>query len=312
MLPRLQRCISQLAAGAALALASVAMAQTPPSLTTPDKVPTRMGTLDFKGGMPSAATAAKVYDQVDFRHTYNTFGNTMQGVNFEAIRRGFQAAGTKDNEIMVFSNLMDAKSLFLTANADTVYFVGALDLSKGPMVLETPPKALGTIDDAWWRWVTDFGIPGPDRGEGGKYLILPPGYDGPVPEGGFYVARSHTNHALILGRMSLDKDDPKPAVELILKFTRIHPYDAGGQGTRIARFLEGNARLAPLTPPPAMVFHEGTGKVMNTVPPNDASFYELSNDIVQREPATALDAELMGPLAASASSCANPARPMHA
>ena len=52
---------------------------------------------------------------------------------------------------------MDAKSLFLTANADTVYFLGFIDLSKGPMVLETPPKALGTVDDMWWRWVIDFG-----------------------------------------------------------------------------------------------------------------------------------------------------------
>ena len=99
----------------------------------------------------------------------------------------------KDNEILVFSELMDAKSLFLTANADTVYFVGFIDLTKGPMVFETPPKALGALDDMWLRWVTDFGLPGPDRGEGGKYLILPPGYDGPLPEGGFFVARARTN-----------------------------------------------------------------------------------------------------------------------
>ena len=76
-----------------------------------------------------------------------------------------------------------------------------LDLSNGPMVLETPPKALGTLDDFWWRWVIDFGAPGPDRGMGGKYLILPPGYDGPVPEGGFYVARSRTTRVAILGRI---------------------------------------------------------------------------------------------------------------
>jgi hypothetical protein len=75
---------------------------------------------------------------------------------------------------------MDAKSLFLTANADTIYSMGMLDLTKGPMVLEVPPKALGAIDDYWFRWVTDFGLPGPDRGEGGKYLILPPGYEGPA------------------------------------------------------------------------------------------------------------------------------------
>ena len=289
-----------LVAAACLASSAPVFAQSaiPPSLVTPDRVPTRLGTLDFKDGMPSAATAAKVYDHIDFTHAYNAFVNTMQGVNFEAIHRGFQAAGVKDNEILVFSKLMDAKSLFLTANADTVYFIGTLDLSKGPTVLQTPPKALGTLDDAWWRWVIDFGVPGPDRGEGGKYLILPPGYDGPVPEGGFYVARARTNKVLILGRMFLENNDPQPAVDAIRKFTRIYAYNPGGEGTSIARFLDGKARLSRIEPPPPMVFHEGSGKVMNTVPPNDASFYELLNDLVQREPATALDPELMGPLAA--------------
>lgn len=288
-----------LAAFTLLAGTGLALAQpVPPAITTPDTVQTRMGTLEFKDGMPSAATAAKVYDQIDFTHAYNAFVNTMQGASFEAIRRGFLAAGVKANEILVFSQLMDAKSLFLTANADTVYFIGTLDLGKGPMVLETPPKALGTLDDAWWRWVTDFGVPGPDRGEGGKYLILPPGYAGPLPEGGFYVARARTNEVLILGRMFLENNDPKPAVELIRKFTRIYPYDAGGQGTSIAQFLDGKAHLSRIAPPPATVFHEGSGKVMNTVPPNDASFYEFLNDLVQREPATALDPELMGSLAA--------------
>ncbi|MBW6399378.1 DUF1254 domain-containing protein [Roseomonas sp. HJA6] len=114
----------------------------------------------------------------------HAFVNTFLGVNARAIRHGFRDIGVKDNKILIFSELMDAKSLFLTANADTVYCVGMIDLSNGPMVLETPPEALGTIDDYWWRWVIDFGAPGPDRGLGGKYLPLPPGYDGIVPEGG--------------------------------------------------------------------------------------------------------------------------------
>lgn len=294
------RQIRQLLATATLlAAAQLAMAQpVPPSITTPDRASTRLGTLDFKDGTPSADTAAKVYDHIDFTHAYEAFVNTMQGVNYEAIHRGFQAAGVKDNEILIFSDLMDAKSLFLTANADTVYFIGTLDLSKGPMVLETPPKALGTLDDAWWRWVIDFGVPGPDRGEGGRYLIVPPGYEGPLPEGGFYVAHAKTEKVLILGRMFLENNDPKPAVEMIRKFTKIYPYDAGGAGTSIASFLDGKARLGRITPPPPTVFHEGSGKVMNTVPPNDYSYYEMLNDMVQREPATALDPELMGPLAA--------------
>jgi len=294
--------LAVLLAGTLLALARVAAAQAPaaipPSVTTPDRVESRIGVLDFRDGAPSQATLAKVYDNLDFMHAVQVFVNTMQGVNAAALRKGFLDIGVKDNEILVFSRLMDAKSLFLTANADTVYFGGILDLTQGPMVLETPPNALGTLDDMWWRWVIDFGAPGPDRGAGGKYLILPPGYDGPVPEGGFYVARSKTTRVLILGRMFMENDNPAPAVETIKKFTKIYPYQAGGEGTSIAEFLSGKARLGRITPPPATVFHEGSGRVMNTIPPNDFSFYEMLNELVQQEPATALDPELMGPIAA--------------
>ena len=269
----------------------------PSAITTPARVESRIGTLDFTDGMLSQATLDKVYDHLDFTHGFEAFVNTMQGVNAAAIRKGFLDIGVKDNEVLVFSQLMDAKSLFLTANADTVYFVGFIDLSKGPMVFETPPKALGTLDDMWWRWVIDFGLPGPDRAQGGKYLILPPGYDGALPEGGFYVSRARTTRVLILGSMFMENDDPKPAVELIRKFTKIYPYEAGGVGTSIAEFLSGKTRLGRVTPPET-VFHEGSGKVMNTIPPNNFSFYEMLHEVVQQEPATALAPELMGSLAA--------------
>ena len=272
-------------------------ADVPASITTPNKVDTRIGAIEFKDGMPSKATLDKVYDNLDFTHAFEAFVNTFQGVNRPPSTRA-ATIGVKDNEIIVFSQLMDAKSLFLTANADTVYFVGFLDLSKGPMVLETPPKALGTLDDIWWRWVIDFGAPGPDRGEGGKYLILPPGYDGPLPEGGYFVSRSRTTRVAMLGRSFMEKDDPKPTVELIKKTAKIYPYVDGGVGTSIAEFLTGKAKLAAPAEPPPTVFHEGSGKSMSTIPPNDFRFYELLNEVVQQEPATALDPELMGPLAA--------------
>jgi hypothetical protein len=299
---QLLRPLAVLVVCAVLALPRLATAQTPtaipPAITTPDKVETRLGPLEFKDGMPSQDTLAKVYDHLDFTHAFEAFVNTMQGVNAAAIRKGLLDIGVKDNELLVFSELMDAKSLFLTANADTVYFAGFIDLTKGPMVFETPPKALGVLDDMWWRWVTDFGRPGPDRAEGGKYLLLPPGYDGPLPEGGYFVAHARTTRVLILGRMFMENNDPKPAVELIRKFTKLYPYEAGGVGTSIAEFLSGKTRLGRVTPPPPTVFHEGSGKVMNTVPPNDFSYYEMLNEVVQQEPATSLDAELMGPLAA--------------
>ncbi len=276
-----------------------AQAPIPPSISTPDKVDTRIGTLDFKDGVPSKDTAAKVFDNLDFVRAFDAFVNTMSGVSIAAFHKGMLDIGVKDNEVIVFSELMDAKSLFLTANADTVYFMGVLDLSKGPMVLEPPPKALGAIDDYWFRWVTDFGAPGADRGEGGKYLILPPGYEGQVPEGGFFVSRARTSRVLWFGRAFIEnRNDPKPAVESIKKATRIYPYQSGGYGTSVAEFLAGTAKLGQITPPPPTVFHEGSGKVMNTVPPGTTATSRCSTTIVQKEPATSLDAELMGPLAA--------------
>jgi hypothetical protein len=253
------RLLATALACSALALPCLAIAQTAPAtpsaITTPDKVESRLGVLEFKDGAPSPETVTKVYDNLDFTHAFEAFVNTFQGVNSAAIHAGFTSIGVKDNEVLVFSKLMDASSLFLTANADTVYFVGALDLSHGPLVLETPPKALGTLDDDWWRWVIDFGAPGPDRGEGGKYLVQPPGYDGPLPEGGFYIARSRTLRVLILGRSFMDHDDPKPAVDLIKARTKIYPYVAGGVGTSVAQHRDAGkaAHLQDLPAPVAAV-----------------------------------------------------------
>jgi hypothetical protein len=283
----------------AVAVSTTPAQKTPEQITTQDKVETRIGTLEFKDGAPSKATVEKAYDQIDFTHAYDAFVNTMQGVSLVAGRRGFMDIGIKDNEIGIFSELMDCKSLFLTANADTVYFLGFIDVSKGPMVFEVPPKVLGTLDDMWFRWVTDFGLPGPDRGTGGKYLILPPGYDGPVPQGGYFIARSRTTKLMILGRAFLEnKNDPKPSSESIKKFTKIYSYEPGGVGTSIAEFLAGKAKLAQPAEPPPTVFHEVSGKSFNTVPPNDWTFFEMLNELVQDQPATSLNAEQMGSVAA--------------
>jgi len=295
--------LAVLAGCAILTLPGLATAQAtpgiPPTVKTPDKIETRLGTLNFKDGAPSKATLEKLYDNLDFTFAFRAFMDNMRGVSIHALRKGMMDAGVKENEVLVFDQLMDAKSLFLTANADTIYVMGWLDLSKGPVVLETPPRFLGAVQDAWFRWVIDLGLPGPDRGEGGKYLIVPPNYTGPLPQGGFFVAHSRTNTIVWFGRSFLENHaDPKPAVEGIKKYTKVYRYEPGGIGTPIAEFLEGKARLGRITPPPPTVFHDGSGKVMNTLPPGDWTFFEMLNEIVQTEPATSLDAELMGPIAA--------------
>ena len=251
---------------------------------------------------------AKVYDYLDLMHGVEAFVNAYQGASVAALFKGFNDAGVPDNTALIWSDLMDAKSLFLTANADTVYFWVNLNVTQGPLVVETPPLSLGVIDDIWFRWVTDFGLPGPDRGEGGRYLLVPPGYKGELPESGYFVHKLRTTRATALGRSFLENNDPKPAVALIKKTLKVYPYVPGGYGTSIASALAGEATLrrtpdhkldwAFLRPQEPVKFTEGSGKVMNTIPPNDFSYFEMINDVVQKEPADALDPEIMGSLAA--------------
>jgi hypothetical protein len=289
----------ELAAVACL-FASSAFAQTPipPSLNTPDKVDTSIGTLQFNNGAPTAETAQKVFDALDFTRGLNVYNNSFRGASAYAIRKGFLSIGAQDNTVVIFPELMDAKSLFLTATADTIYYLAVVDLSKGPMVIEQPPRGLGTINDMWFAWVIDIGFPGSDRGEGGRYLIVPPGYNGPMPDGGFFVARSKTTRVLYAARSFLVNNDPKPTVELIKKNLKIYPYVAGGVGTSIATALEGKVRLAVNPPPPETKFVEASGKAFNTIPPSDYGFFEMINESVQQEPAGSYDVELSGQLSA--------------
>ena len=61
-----------------------------------------------------------MYDHLDL-HALNVFLNGYAGASTYALRKGFHEAGVHDNSILIFSELMGSESLFLTANADTVW-----------------------------------------------------------------------------------------------------------------------------------------------------------------------------------------------
>ncbi|WP_407938663.1 DUF1254 domain-containing protein [Nitrospira japonica] len=271
----------------------------PTSVTTPDRVETHIGALEFRDGAPTDATVEKVKNNLDYVRALDAFMNSFSGASAYALRKGFQSIGAEDNTVVIFSELMDSNSLFLTANADTIYTLAALDLTNGPLVIEAPPAVLGTINDMWFSWIIDIGFPGPDRGEGGKYLIVPPGYDGTLPESGFHVGHSKTMHVLYAVRAFMDNNNPKPAVASIKKSLKIYPYIPGGFGTSMAAILEGKVRpgRANQSIPPTK-FVEASGKSFNTIPPNDLSYFEMVNELVQMEPATSFNVELSGQLAA--------------
>jgi hypothetical protein len=266
------------------------------SLSTPGEVESRIGRLEFTDGAPVRKSVETLYDHLDFVHAFNAFLTAFPAASTQAMRQGFHDIGVQDNQVLIFSELMDSSSRFLTANADTVYYISFIDLSDGPMVAETPPGALGVFDDMWFHWIIDFGLPGPDRGAGGRFLLVPPGYDGPLPEGGFYVGHSRTHRALLLGRSFIQHDDPAPTVATIKATTRIYPYTPGGAGTSVATLLQGSVPFSPPTEVPATTFVEGTGLAFNTIPPTDARFFETVHALLQDEPADAGDPEIVGHL----------------
>ena len=117
---------------------------------------------------------------------------------------------------------MDAKTLLLTPNTQTATLWAYMDLKDGPLVVEVPPGVLGLADDAWMQYVADIGLIGPDKGKGGKYLFLPPGYTGAIPEG-YFVIKPPTYNVWYVLRGFGDKGDTKPAVAAAQKFPRAYP-----------------------------------------------------------------------------------------
>jgi hypothetical protein len=249
----------------------------PPEITTPAEVQTRLGTLRFFDGYPDGATVQKVYDHLDFMRGVEVFLNTMPGASLFAMREGLRSIGVNNTTVGITETLMDSKSLFLTPNSETVYLFGWLDLKDGPVVVETPPNVLGFLDDFWFRYVIDMGNAGPDKGKGGKFLVLPPGYRGSVPQG-YFVAKSRTYGVWLAVRGFLVNGDPRPAVASFKKHFRLYP-------------------LSQAANPPATTFINLSGKAFNTIHANDATFFREIDRLVQEEPNEAQDPELLGLLA---------------
>lgn len=249
----------------------------PEGIATPDRLDTRIGTLTLDNGVPDEKTAQVIYDNLDFQRGVQAFLQGIPVASMSAMRRGYLGFGPPNETVMLFADLMDSKSLWLTPNTTSIYMGTWLELGEEPMVIETPPNVLGLIDDHWFRYVMDFGKVGPDKGKGGKFLILPPGYEGDVPDG-YFVYRTRTYGNWVLWRGSQVDGDPAPAVELTKKTFRMYP-------------------LSRASNPPKMNFINVSGTYHNTIHRMDFEIFEEINEVVQAEPADSGDPEILGLLA---------------
>jgi len=198
-----------LPAAALALLAKVAFAQA-------ETVDTRIGKIELEAGYPSKASVEKLYDEMDFQRATQAFIWALPAVGFHGLHLAQRNTfGAKDGEVVLYQTLKD-KAGMLTPNLTTLYLMTFWNLAEqGPMVVEVPAGATaGGLLDIWQRPITDTGQTGPDRGGGGKYLIVPPGSD--IREmRGYIVARSPSNQVWFAAR-SLDRD-PKIAEEIARK-----------------------------------------------------------------------------------------------
>ncbi len=268
--------VAFLAAVAATAMAKDYQMTTPiaPGIATPDTLETSIGTLHLRDGFPKPHTVEKIYDNLDRSRALQAYLLAIPIVNQAGMRDSMRQFGPDNQTDVIWETLVDPKTVELTANDNTIYNFIWIDTHQGPVVVEIPPMSLGAIDDFWYRWVADVGITGADQGKGGKYLILPPGYTGEVPEG-YFVVRPSTYGNWVPFRTFLVDGSPKPGVESVKQHLKIYP-------------LTDAANPAPVK------FANASGVPANFVAPGDYSFWELLDKVIQEEPSAGSDPTTLG------------------
>jgi hypothetical protein len=255
----------------ALCASLPAHAQTEPHgwLNT-EALATRYGDFEFKNGYPAGDSASRLLETQKLNRAIDVYTTQMMRVSEIATRQGMRAFGAKTPQhVVIWENLMDAKTVLLTANTETVYALGHIALgADGPTVIEAPPRMLGFIQDGLQRYLIDIGPLGPDKGKGGKFLVLPPGYSEPVPEG-YFVSRSPTYSVLFAVR-GFQVDNKTDQAVALMKQIKVYP-------------------LAKATSPPAMQFMNGSNQDINTVFPDTLRYFELLSMLVNEEPAELFD-----------------------
>ncbi len=201
---------------------------------------------------------------------------TTPAASLTGFRNGIREYGP-DNETAIIWPRMDSKVQLLTPNTTVIYLFLWLDLKEGPMVMEAPPNVLGLIDDFWFRYVTDFGLAGPDKGKGGKYVILPPGYEGEVPAG-HHVAQSQTYGNWLLIRGFLEDGDAGPGLQNIKDNFFLYPLGKTAADSKVK-------------------YHDISMKYLNTIHASDVSYFDEINRVVQEEPSDSQSPEILGLLA---------------
>jgi hypothetical protein len=240
---------------------------------------------------PTPETSKLLKEELLFQRATQTYLWALPLINTLGMKVGSEKAfGAGYNVLPVWKRRLDAKTLVTTPNTDVIYAMSYLDLGKdGPMVFEAPPGLQGVLLDFWQRpipgpkigttaYLGDVGLPGPDGGKGGRFLILPPRYNKPVPAGNF-VYRSGTNNVFVFLRAFYQ--DPTNLTQAVALIERAKIYPFGG-----------GARAKP------MQYPDASGVPVDMLPIRDASAFDQLKLLVDSEGDNLADPDWRGMLAA--------------
>ena len=197
-----------------------------PNATVPDSVDVpHVGTLRYELGFPTPETSQKLFDEMDFQRAVQAYLWAYPAVSFESIRlTAKQELGIDFNDMGIADNFVDPRSVWLTANDTTIYAFVNIDVAQGPVVIEIPPGAIvGLLDDFWQRSLADVGLPGPDAGNGGKFLLLPPGHAGDVPSDYYALRATMHNHNLLVRGIIVNNDVPDAVARI--RNVKVYPWN---------------------------------------------------------------------------------------
>ena len=244
----------------------------------------------FKADYPTPEATRTLDEELYFQRAVQTYLWALPAVNMFAMKEGQAKTFGEGYHVMaIFEKRLKPNTLITTPNSDVIYGLGFLDLGKdGPMVIDAPPMLQALIDDFWHRpiegpeidgvkYYGDIGLPGPDRGKGGKYLILPPGYEGSVDEDKYFVYRSKTYGVFVFLRgFFKDPNNLQPAVDNMEQI-KIYP-------------LKGKAK--------PMDFQHASEVDANYLFADDASYFSMLDRFVQHDVVDDVDPYMHGMVAA--------------
>lgn len=229
---------------------------------------------------PTVKTSQRLYDELDYQRAVQAYIWAQPLVGLGAMSEGARRIGIAPMELFVFDQGLQINQALQTGNDDVIYSFSYFNLQKtGPLVVEIPEgNQYGVVLDAWQRPIEDVGRIGPDQGKGGKYLIIPPGWNGELPEGGYFPRHSATNNGMLFLRAVRASGESRESAVARLAQSNIYPY-------------------AMRTAPPALRMRQMGTDDYDGLTPRGTAYFDLMAQRVREEGGNERDRVMLGMLA---------------